>query len=158
MTKFQRQTSNQKVSSLFVVLTKTINTIGVDSTIEQLHSITSKSKSEMDDTLGNYIIEIVTEKVMGQNFVFQNTDKSRYDGQNQKVACLVSFFLKKHAKFSQTEIAEKIGRNKSQVSKYITKMSKLKPIGEDKNDDLCNLLEEVDLKIQKIIKKRKNIR
>lgn len=158
MTKFEKQASNQKVNNLFVVLSKTINSIGVDSTIETLNSMRSRAKSEMDETLGNFVIEIVTEKVTGQNFVFQNTDKSRYDGDNQQIACLVSFFLKKHAKFNQTEIAEKIGRNKSQVSKYITKMSRLKRNGDKENDELFSLFEEIDMKIQKIIKKRKNIR
>ena len=158
MTKFERQASNKKVSNLFVVLTKTINRIGVDSTIETLNSIRSQAKSELDDNLGNYIIEIVTEKVTGQNFVFQNTDKRRFEGEHQKIACLVSFFLKKYAKFNQNEISEKIGRNKSQVSKYITKMSKLKLTGDANNDTLYYIFEEVDLKIQNIIKKRKNIK
>lgn len=158
MTKFDRQASNQKVNNLFVVLSKTINSIGVDSTIETLNAIRTQAKSEMDDTLGNFIIEIVTEKVTGKNFVFQNTDKKRFEGENQKIACLVSFFLKKYAKFNQNEISEKIGRNKSQVSKYITKMSKLKFTGDANKDTLFHIFEEVDLKIQNIIKKRKNVK
>jgi IS30 family transposase len=39
--------------------------------------------------------------------------------------CLLAVLLKKHALMSQSEIGKKLNRHKSQISKYISRMSNL---------------------------------
>jgi predicted transcriptional regulator len=52
-------------------------------------------------------------------------ESTRNDGDENDAMCLLAILLKKHALMSQSEIAKKLNRHKSQVSKYISRMSNL---------------------------------
>ncbi len=146
----KRLIANQQVNKLFFALSKAINNKGIDNTIESLNTLTYSERLK-DEYLGNLIIEIISKKTEDADFAIQ---KGRFDGKAQDTACLVSFFLKKYANFNQNEISEKICRNKSQVSKYITRISQLKRDGIPSNEYLLSLVEEIEMKIQDILKKK----
>jgi len=52
-------------------------------------------------------------------------DSERTDGEDNDAMCLIAVLLKRHALMSQNDIAAKLQRHKSQISKYITRMSQL---------------------------------
>ena len=52
-------------------------------------------------------------------------DSDRADGDKNDAICLIAYLLKKHALMSQNQIAEKLQRNKSQISKYMSRMANL---------------------------------
>ena len=52
-------------------------------------------------------------------------DSPRTDGDDNDAICLMAILLKKHALMSQNEIALRLNRHKSQISKYISRMSHL---------------------------------
>ena len=153
MANFKRQATNQSVSNLFFALSKALNNIGVDATIESLNVISNSNKRKKDEHLAEAIVQIVSETLSSQEFSFEKKD--RYDGIEQEVACFISFFLKKYAYYNQNEIAEMIGRNKSQVSKYITRISQMKMIGVPMHDHIYELVQECDNKIQMFQRKTK---
>ena len=146
----KRLIANQQVNKLFFALSKAINNKGIDYTIENLNTLSYRDKIK-DEYLGNLIVEIISKKKEDSEFAFQ---KGRFDGKAQDTACLIAFFLKKYANFNQNEISEKICRNKSQVSKYITRISQLKRDGIPSNEYLLSLVEEIEMNIHTIIKKK----
>jgi|688.fasta_scaffold1159452_1 hypothetical protein len=146
----KRLIANQQVNKLFFALSKAINNKGIDYTIENLNTLSYSDKIK-DEYLGNLIVEIISKKTEDADFAFQ---KGRFDGKAQDTACLIAFFLKKYANFNQNEISEKICRNKSQVSKYITRISQLKRDGIPSNEYLLSLVEEIEMNIHTIIKKK----
>jgi len=146
----KRLIANQQVNKLFFALSKAINNKGIDYTIENLNTLSYSDKIK-DEYLGNLIVEIISKKTEDDDFAFQ---KGRFDGKAQDTACLIAFFLKKYANFNQNEISEKICRNKSQVSKYITRISQLKRDGIPSNEYLLSLVEEIEMNIHTIIKKK----
>jgi hypothetical protein len=146
----KRLIANQQVNKLFFALSKAINNKGIDYTIENLNTLSYSDKIK-DEHLGNLIVEIISKKTEDDDFAFQ---KGRFDGKAQDTACLIAFFLKKYANFNQNEISEKICRNKSQVSKYITRISQLKRDGIPSNEYLLSLVEEIEMNIHPIIKKK----
>jgi hypothetical protein len=146
----KRLIANQQVNKLFFALSKAINNKGIDYTIDNLNTLSYSDKIK-DEHLGNLIVEIISKKTEDDDFAFQ---KGRFDGKAQDTACLIAFFLKKYANFNQNEISEKICRNKSQVSKYITRISQLKRDGIPSNEYLLSLVEEIEMNIHPIIKKK----
>ena len=52
-------------------------------------------------------------------------ESDRNDGDRNDAICLMAILLKKHALMSQNDIAFRLNRHKSQISKYVSRMSHL---------------------------------
>jgi len=116
------QNNNNGAIELIRVLNNSVLALGVKKVISYLKWITKMNSTERKD-ISDLVIYSVCEKykIPPNNLV----DSERTDGEDNDAMCLIAFLLKKHALMSQNDIAAKLKRHKSQISKYITRMSQL---------------------------------
>jgi hypothetical protein len=107
---------------LIRVLNNSVLALGVKKVITYLKWITMMNGNDRKD-VADLIIYSVCEKfkVSPSNIL----ESERNDGGNNDAVCLIAVLLKKHALMSQNQIAIKLNRHKSQISKYIRKMQML---------------------------------
>jgi chromosomal replication initiation ATPase DnaA len=109
---------------LTLAIHNSLVSIGINKLVEYLNIISTlhtKSKQEM----ANVFMEIVCShyKISVEEVRFSQ----RNDGSKLDALCVLSLLLKKHLVLSQTDIAEILNKHKSQISKYISKMTRLNP-------------------------------
>ena len=116
--------SNQ-ITDLLRVLNNCVISLGANKVINYLKWLNDISIDEKS-LLNEVIIFEVCERY---NLTFEELlNNNRNDGDKNDAFCLISALLKKHSLLSQNQIATLLNRHKSQISKYITRMSKLNPL------------------------------
>jgi hypothetical protein len=120
--------------------------------IEVFSELKNDKPSSKEEFIGEKIIEISCDHYEIKEDVFATDLRS--DGVYQDFMCVVSYLLKKYAKYNQNEIAERINRHKSQISKYITRIAFLKP--EDRTSDIAlyKKLTLIESKLVELLKKQ----
>ena len=116
--------SNQ-ITDLLRVLNNCVINLGankVTNYLKWLNDISIDEKSLINEV-------IIFEVCERYNITFDELlNNNRNDGDKNDAFCLISALLKKHSSLSQNQIATLLNRHKSQISKYITRMSKLNPL------------------------------
>ena len=116
--------SNQ-ITDLLRVLNNCVINLGankVTNYLKWLNDISIDEKSLINEV-------IIFEVCERYNLTFDELlNNNRNDGDKNDAFCLISALLKKHSSLSQNQIATLLNRHKSQISKYITRMSKLNPL------------------------------
>jgi len=107
---------------LIRVLNNSVLTLGVRKVIGYLKWITNVNGNDPTD-IADLVIYSVCEKYKIKPSELLESDRN--DGDRNDAICLMAILLKKHALMSQNEIAFRLNRHKSQVSKYISRMSHL---------------------------------
>lgn len=135
---------------LIRVLNSSVLALGVKKVIGYLKWITKMNGSDRKD-ISDLVIYSVCEKY--KTTPNELLDSDRNDGDFYDAMCLIAVLLKKHALMSQNDIAEKMNRHKSQVSKYIARMSQLNTelFKADRAIYSCYL--EINNSIEKLIQK-----
>ena len=148
------QNNNNGTIELIRVLNNSVLALGVKRVISYLKWITKMNSTDRKD-ISDLVIYSVCEKYkIPPNALL---DSERTDGEYNDAMCLIAVLLKKHALMSQSEIARKLNRHKSQVSKYISRMSNL-------NTELFRLdrkiysdYVEINEAIEKLIQNEQNV-
>jgi hypothetical protein len=116
--------SNQ-ITDLLRILNNCVINLGankVTNYLKWLNDISIDEKSLINEV-------IIFEVCERYNLTFDELlNNNRNDGDKNDAFCLISALLKKHSSLSQNQIATLLNRHKSQISKYITRMSKLNPL------------------------------
>ena len=117
-----KNSNHNNAIEIIRVLNNSIHSLGLKRVISYLKWITKWSGNDTKD-VADLIIYSVTSKY---KVTFASLlDSQRNDGDDNDAMCLLAVLLKKHALMSQSEIGKKLNRHKSQVSKYISRMSNL---------------------------------
>jgi len=118
------KTPNQIVDLLHVLNNCVLN-LGANKVINFLKMLNQNLVNE-NNLVNQVVIHEVCERY---NLSFDELlNNNRNDGDKNDASCLISALLKKHTLMSQNQIADLLKRHKSQISKYISRMSKLNPI------------------------------
>lgn len=72
---------------------------------------------------------------------------NRNDGKYNDAICVIAFFLNKYANYSQKDISNRLKRHKSQVSKYISRITSLKPKFHPRDDAFIKNISEIETEI-----------
>ena len=118
------ETPNQVVN-LLRTLNNCVLNLGANKVTRYLNWLNEVSINEK-----SFINEaIIFEVCERYNITFDELlNNHRNDGDKNDAFCLISALLKKHTLLSQNQIASMLKRHKSQISKYITRMSQLNPL------------------------------
>lgn len=122
MTDISNNPNPNNAIELIRVLNNCIHSLGLKRAIAYLKWITKWSDNDTKD-VADLIIYSVTSKYKVSFKTLLETPRN--DGEDNDAMCLLAVLLKKHALMSQNEIARKLNRHKSQISKYVTRMSHL---------------------------------
>lgn len=122
MTETSKNSNPNNAIELIRVLNNSIHALGLKRVIGYLKWITKWSGNENKDVADLIVHSVCSKYKISFNILLEST---RNDGEENDVMCLIAVLLKKHALMSQNEIAKKLNRHKSQVSKYVTRMSNL---------------------------------
>jgi len=114
--------SNQDAIQLTSALHQGVVTLGLQKMVDYLNLIAklnSNSKAELADSILNLVCSHL--KISAHDV----KNSARNDGSRIDALCILSLMLKKHLMFSQNEVASFLNKHKSQVSKYVSKMTRL---------------------------------
>jgi len=144
------QNNNNGTIELIRVLNNSVLALGVKRVISYLKWITKMNSTDRKD-ISDLVIYSVCEKYkIAPNALL---DSERTDGDYNDAMCLIAILLKKHALMSQNDIAAKLKRHKSQISKYITRMSQLNTELFKADRTLYSNYLEINDSIEKLIQK-----
>lgn len=144
------QNNNNGTIELIRVLNNSVLALGVKRVISYLKWITKMNSTDRKD-ISDLVIYSVCEKYkIAPNALL---DSERTDGDYNDAMCLIAVLLKKHALMSQNDIATKLKRHKSQISKYITRMSQLNTELFKADRNLYSNYLEINDSIEKLIQK-----
>lgn len=143
---------DKSINDFLIALHKAISNVGTESLVNTFNELRPTTISIKDEFVASKIIELTCEKFSISESVFD--EDLRSDGVQQDFMCIVSYLLKKYARYNQNEIAERIKRHKSQVSKYITRISLLKPDDKLGDNNIHNKLIQVEKKLIEVLKKK----
>lgn len=144
------QNNNNGTIELIRVLNNSVLALGVKRVISYLKWITKMNSTDRKD-ISDLVIYSVCEKYkIAPNALL---DSERTDGDYNDAMCLIAILLKKHALMSQNDIAAKLKRHKSQISKYITRMSQLNTELFKVDRTLYSNYLEINDSIEKLIQK-----
>jgi DNA-binding CsgD family transcriptional regulator len=107
---------------LIRVLNNSILALGVKKVISYLKWITKMNGNDSKDVADLVVYSVCSKYKIAFSTLLEN---ERNDGDYNDAMCLIAVLLKKHALMSQNQIAKKLNRHKSQISKYVTRMSQL---------------------------------
>lgn len=133
---------------LIRVLNLSVISLGVKKVILLLKLFTeNKSKDNSD------IVEIIIYSVCSKFKITlkELVNSKRTDNDKHNAMCLISYLLKKHALMINKDIAKLLGRHKSQVSKYIARISRLNTELYSDDRKLKNYCTEIDDSLQILI-------
>lgn len=116
------QQNNNGTIELIRVLNNSVLTLGVKKVITYLKWVTKMNGNDRKDVADLVIYSVCEKFKIPPNALLES---ERTDGEDNDAMCLIAVLLKKHALMSQSDIAIKLKRHKSQISKYITRMSQL---------------------------------
>ena len=111
------QQNNNGTIELIRVLNNSVLTLGVKKVITYLKWVTKMNGSDRKDVADLVIYSVCEKFKIPPNALLES---ERTDGEYNDAMCLIAVLLKKHALMSQSDIAIKLKRHKSQISKYIT--------------------------------------
>ena len=141
-------TNANNTIELIRVLNNSVVALGVKKVISYLKWITKMSDGESKD-VAELVIYSVCSKYKVSFAVL--LEKERNDGVYNDAMCLIAVLLKKHALMSQNQIADKLNRHKSQISKYIRKMQMLNVELFKHDRKLLSDFEEINQSIEQLI-------
>lgn len=122
MTETSKSPNPNNAIELIRVLNNCIHSLGLKRAISYLKWITKWSGDDNKDVTELIIYSVTSKyKVSFKNLL----ETPRNDGDDNDAMCLLAVLLKKHALLSQSEIAKKLNRHKSQISKYISRINHL---------------------------------
>jgi predicted transcriptional regulator len=107
---------------LIRVLNNSVLALGVKRVVSYLKWITKMNGNDRKD-IADLVIYSVCEKYKMNPTVLLEAERN--DGDRNDAVCLMAYLLKKHALMNHNQIAAKLNRHKSQVSKYISRMANL---------------------------------
>jgi hypothetical protein len=107
---------------LIRVLNNSVLALGVKRVISYLKWITKMNGNDRKD-IADLVVYSVCEKYKMNPTVLLEAERN--DGDRNDAVCLMAYLLKKHALMNHNQIAAKLNRHKSQVSKYISRMANL---------------------------------
>lgn len=113
---------NQEAIQLTLALHEGVVTLGLQKMVDYLTLVVrfnSNSKTELAESILDLVcghFKITSDDVR---------NSQRNDGNKLDALCILSLLMKKHLVLSQNEIAEILNKHKSQISKYISKMTRL---------------------------------
>lgn len=142
---------DKSINDFLIALHKAISNVGTDSLLDTFNELRPTTLSQKDEFVASKIIQITCDTFSIDEKVFD--EDSRSDGVHQDFMCVVSYLLKKYARYNQNEVAERIKRHKSQVSKYVTRISLLKPNEKIQDTNIYNKLTTIELKLNDFLKK-----
>lgn len=122
MTELPKNPNPNNAIELIRILNNSIHSLGLKRVITYLKWITKWSGNDTKDIADLIIFAVTSKYKVTFTSLLQST---RNDGDDNDAMCLLAVLLKKHALMSQSAIADKLHRHKSQVSKYISRMSNL---------------------------------
>jgi predicted transcriptional regulator len=122
MTETSKNSNPNNAIELIRVLNNSIHSLGLKRVISYLKWITKWSGNDTKDVADLIVYSVTSKYKVSFSSLLEST---RNDGDENDAMCLLAILLKKHALMSQSEIAKKLNRHKSQVSKYISRMSNL---------------------------------
>ena len=122
MTETPKKSNPNNAIELIRVLNNSIHSLGLKRVISYLRWITKWSGNDTKDVSDLIIYSVTSKYKVGFSSLLES---NRNDGDDNDAMCLLAILLKKHALMSQSEIAKKLNRHKSQISKYISRMSNL---------------------------------
>jgi predicted transcriptional regulator len=144
------QQNNNGTIELIRVLNNSVLTLGVKKVITYLKWVTKMNGSDRKDVADLVIYSVCEKFKIPPNALLES---ERTDGAYNDAMCLIAVLLKKHALMSQNEIATKLKRHKSQISKYITRMSQLNIELFKSDKKLYSDYTEINDSIEKLIQK-----
>jgi hypothetical protein len=145
-------TNANNTIELIRVLNNSVVALGVKKVISYLKWITKMSDGESKD-VAELVIYSVCSKYKVSFAVL--LEKERNDGVYNDAMCLIAVLLKKHALMSQNQIATKLCRHKSQISKYVTRMSQLNTALFKLDRKIYEDYTEISESIEKVIANKK---
>jgi len=133
---------------LIRVLNLSVISLGVKKVILLLKWFTENNPKHNSD-----LVEIIIYSVCSKyKITFKDLmQRKRNDNDNHNAMCLISYLLKKRALMMHKDIAKILGRNKSQVSKYISKMAYLNTELYADDRKLKTFYLEIDKSLQTLI-------
>lgn len=144
------QQNNNGTIELIRVLNNSVLTLGVKKVITYLKWVTKMNGSDRKDVADLVIYSVCEKFKIPPNALLES---ERTDGEYNDAMCLIAVLLKKHALMSQSDIAIKLKRHKSQISKYITRMSQLNIELFKADRKLYSDYTEINDSIEKLIQK-----
>lgn len=141
-----KKIDNKNVINDFLIsLNSAIEVLG----LEKLTSFLKKfspfaSNFEANDLVAESIIVMVCSYY---GIAEDDVDKNRNDGKYNDAICVMAFFLNKYANYSQKDVSKRLKRHKSQVSKYISRISSLKPNFHPREDAFIKTINEIETDI-----------
>ena len=154
MTETSKNSNPNNAIELIRVLNNSIHSLGLKRVISYLKWITKWSGNDNKD-VADLIIYSVTSKY---KITFASLlESNRNDGDDNDAMCLLAVLLKKHALMSQSEIARRLNRHKSQVSKYISRMSNLNVELFKLDRKIYSDYVEINEAIEKLIQNEQNV-
>lgn len=144
------QQNNNGTIELIRVLNNSVLTLGVKKVITYLKWVTKMNGSDRKDVADLVIYSVCEKFKIPPNALLES---ERTDGEYNDAMCLIAVLLKKHALMSQSDIAIKLKRHKSQISKYITRMSQLNVELFKGDRKLYSDYTEINDSIEKLIQK-----
>jgi chromosomal replication initiation ATPase DnaA len=147
--KAKKEKINQIIADFLGLMKSAVEKVGFENVFNSVNTDFSLSETKHKFLIAEKIIDIVCDNFSVSK---DNLLKERIDGSGHDAMCFISFFLKKYANFTQTEIAEKLNRHKSQISKYVTKISQLKLSGNPHKNHLYQLVKDIDNQIIETLK------
>jgi len=144
------QNNNNGTIELIRVLNNSVLALGVKRVISYLKWITKMNSSDRKDIYDLVVYSVCEKYKIAPNDLL---DSERTDGEDNDAMCLIAVLLKKHALMSQNDIAVKLKRHKSQISKYITRMSQLNVELFKADKNLYSNYIEINDSIEKLIQK-----
>jgi hypothetical protein len=143
---------DKSINDFLIALHKAISNVGTDNLIDVFSDLHPSKYSIKDEFVASKIVQLVCSNYSLDEKIFE--EDSRSDGVYQDFMCITSYLLKKYARYNQNEIAEKIRRHKSQVSKYITRIAQLKPNDRLEDVAIFDKLVVIEKKLNEFLKKK----
>jgi hypothetical protein len=134
---------------LIRVLNSSVHALGVWKVIHFLKWLTTNGSDKKN--VADVVVFAVCEKYNTNPSVL--IDSERTDGDLNDAICILAFLLKKHALMNQNQIAEKLKRHKSQVSKYMSRMAHL-DLRLKHDSTVYSKCEDIDSAIKTIMQKQ----
>lgn len=143
-----KRTSKKSIIDFSIAIYDAIQTFGVEKLTHFLKTMHPFSQDFFDkDVMSESIIQIICVKY---NIKMQDlVDKKKIHGEYGDAICLISFFLKKYGNYNAKEISIILKRHKSQISKYLSRISLLREKVSIQDDKLIQTMLEIESQIKK---------
>jgi len=111
---------NDNLSKLFDEVKNSIERIGIERTIFQLHKTNDESQIDMFDFI---ILCVCDELVLTKKFIFKKTRS--HSQQRKQALILISYLLYTHNSNTQKEIGDIINKDAPTINRYIKQVREL---------------------------------